>query len=212
MNKFFLILCLFIYAVSETYSQHEQGPKPTTAELSVLFVGNSLTYTNNLPKLVKKYAKQEGVNLTYKMVAFPNYSLEDHWNDGEIQKLIASTSFDFIILQQGPSSQHDGRKMLIEDDKKYSNLAQLHNAKLCYFMVWPSMSNYHTFDDVIKNHTDAAAINNAILLPVGEVWKTHFDNTKNFQYYGPDGFHPSLEGSKIVAEVIVHRLLNSLKK
>ncbi|WP_243835860.1 hypothetical protein [Gelidibacter sediminis] len=95
MNKFLLILCLCIVAISGSYSQHEQGAKPTVSELSVLFVGNSLTYTNNLPKLVKKYAKQKGVHLTYKMVAFPNYSLEDHWNDGDIQKLIASTSFEF---------------------------------------------------------------------------------------------------------------------
>lgn len=206
MNKFLLILCLCIVAISDSYSQDEQGAKPTASELSILFVGNSLTYTNNLPKLVKKYAKKEGIHLTYKMVAFPNYSLEDHWNDGDIQKLIASTSFDFIILQQGPSSQPDGRDMLIDYGKKFDRIGQQNESKLCYFMVWPSLNNYHTFDGVIKNHTDAAAINNAMLVPVGEVWKTHFDSTKDFQYYGPDGFHPSLEGSKRAAKVIVNAL------
>ncbi|TXE07376.1 SGNH/GDSL hydrolase family protein [Gelidibacter salicanalis] len=154
-----------------------------------------------------KYAKQEGVNLSYQMVTFPNYALEDHWNDGEIQKLIAHTTFDFIILQQGPSSQPDGREMLINYGNKLDSISQSNQSKLCYFMVWPSLKNYHTFDGVIKNHQDAAAINNAILLPVGQVWKAHFYSTKNFQYYGPDGFHPSLEGSKTAAKVIVNSLL-----
>ncbi|WP_243835861.1 SGNH/GDSL hydrolase family protein [Gelidibacter sediminis] len=96
--------------------------------------------------------------------------------------------------------------MLIDYGKKFDRIGQQNESKLCYFMVWPSLNNYHTFDGVIKTHTDAAAINNAMLVPVGEVWKTHFDSTKDFQYYGPDGFHPSLEGSKRAAKVIVNAL------
>ena len=73
-------------------------------------------------------------------------------------------------------------------------------------MVWPSLNYYHTFDDVIKNHKDAAAINNSILLPVGRIWRDYIDSTNNKEYYGPDGFHPSLKGSHIAAKVIVEYL------
>jgi len=76
-------------------------------------------------------------------------------------------------------------------------------------MVWPSRTYYHTYNGVIKNHKDAATINEAILLPVGEVWKDYFDRTNDFQYYGPDGFHPSLAGSKRASKVIVKRLLEN---
>ena len=75
-------------------------------------------------------------------------------------------------------------------------------------MVWPSLKYYHTFDGVIKNYTDAAAINNTILIPVGKVWKDYFDKSNNFQYYGPDGFHPSITGSEISAKVIVETLFH----
>ena len=126
---------------------------------------------------------------------------------GQIQKLIASKKYDFVIIQQGPSSQNNGRNMLIEYGKKYNSICKLNNTKLCYFMVWPSLNYYHTFDGVIKNHKDAASINNSILLPVGEVWKDYFDRTDDFQYYSSDGFHPSLEGSQMAAKVIVEYLL-----
>lgn len=205
MKKLSFIFCIifFLSCTEETPS----NINASKADINILFIGNSLTYSNNLPDLVKKRAKLQGIEIDSKMIAFPNYAIIDHWEDGEVQKLIASKKYDFVIIQQGPSSQNEGRNVLIEYGEKYSSLCKLNNTKLCYFMVWPSLSYYHTFDGVIKNHKDAASINNSILLPVGEVWKDYFDRTDDFQYYGPDGFHPSLEGSKIAAKIIVEYLL-----
>jgi len=206
MNKILTLFCLFIISFSDAYSQQTSSNKASKTKTSILFIGNSLTYTNNLPELVKKTAKQQGIKIDYKMIAFPDYSILDHWNEGEIQKLIATKNYDFVIIQQGPSSQINGRDMLFEYGKKYSSICKVNNAKLCYLTVWPSLNYYQSFDNVIKNYKDAALFNNAILLPVGHVWKDYFESTGNFQYYGSDGFHPSLEGSKIAAKTIVEYL------
>jgi len=202
MQKLFLFIALTI--THSSYSQQEIGNNNTI--LNVLFIGNSLTYTNDLPQLVKKNAKQKGIKINTKMIALPNYSIEDHWNDGQVQIQISSNKYDFVIIQQGPSSQNDGRKMLIEYGKKYSSLCKLNGAKLCYFMVWPSLNYYHTFDNVIKNHTDAASMNNSILLPVGKAWRNYIDSSKNEKYYSSDGFHPSIKGSQLTAKIIVKHL------
>ncbi len=190
------------------------GDEDTTDEFpdtdfNILFVGNSLTYSNDLPKLVKERAQIRGFDIGTKMLAYPNYAILDHWSDGKVQEEIASKQYDFVVIQQGPSSQAFGRQVLIEYGEKYGNLCGENGAELCYFMVWPSRTYYHTFDDVILNHQDAAEINNAILCPVGEVWKEHFDTTNNFDYYGPDSFHPSLKGSQVAANVIVESLFPS---
>lgn len=204
MQKLFFLFFTLITTYSSLNSQQETRSNKT--EFNILFIGNSLTYTNKLPQLVKKNAKLKGIKINTKMIAFPNYAIEDHWLDGQVQKLISSKKYDFVIIQQGPSSQSDGRKMLIEYGKKYSSLCKLNEAKLCYFMVWPSINYYHTFDNVIKNYKDAAAINNSILLPVGQRWKDSIDSTKNNEYYGLDGFHPSIKGSQMAAKVIVEHL------
>ena len=203
MSKFYLLLFALIITFSNLYGQQRLGNNST---YNILFIGNSLTYTNDLPKLVKDYAQLKGIDIATTMVAFPNYAIEDHWNNNQVQKLIAGKKYDFVILQQGPSSQNNGRNMLIDYGKKYSRLCALHNAKLCFFMVWPSLQYYHTFNGVIKNYTDAASINNAILLPVGERWKTDIGTSKNHHYYSSDGFHPSLKGSQVSAKVIVDQL------
>ncbi len=173
----------------------------------ILFVGNSLTYTNNLPSLVEQEAKSRGMKVKTLMLAYPNYAIIDHWNDGEVQKYIKSEKFDYVVIQQGPSSQSEGRRMLIEDGNKLQKLCEQSNTQLAYFMVWPSQTYYYTFDGVIKNHKDAAEKNGAILCPVGEAWRAYFDNNKEYSLYGPDGFHPSPKGSRLAAEVIVDTLL-----
>jgi hypothetical protein len=172
----------------------------------ILFVGNSLTYTNDLPALVTALAKTKGHPVQTETLAYPNYALEDHWNDGQLQKMIAKEKYDFVIVQQGPSSQADGRAMLLDYGKRIKDLCDKNNSKLVFFMVWPAKANLHMMDGVIKNHTDAAIETNSILCPVGKVWKEHFAATGDYSYYGPDEFHPSLAGSQVAAKVIVESL------
>ncbi len=202
MNFSKYILTFFI-CISFFWQLESQAKK---TEFNILFIGNSLTYTNNLPLLVKKQAKKHGIVITTKMIAKPNYAISDHWHEGDVQKLIASKTFDFVVIQQGPSSQQDGKQLLVEYGKKYNILCKNSNAKLVYFMVWPPINHPERFEGVINNHQYAAKINNAILCPVGEVWKKHFKTTSNYDYYGPDGFHPSKKGSETAAKIIVEYL------
>ncbi|HNP17216.1 MAG TPA: SGNH/GDSL hydrolase family protein [Fulvivirga sp.] len=173
---------------------------------NILFVGNSLTYTNDLPKLIQEIGKEKGNRIKYTSLTLPNYALEDHWNEGQLQDYIKSEKFDFVIVQQGPSSQPEGRTMLFEYGQLIKTLCDNHNTKLAFYMVWPSRTYYHTFDGVIQNYTEASLKTQSILCPVGKVWKAHFDQTNDFSYYGPDGFHPSLKGSKVAAKIIYESL------
>jgi lysophospholipase L1-like esterase len=200
MRTFFSFLVLLLSLVASTWTSAQN------TETNILFVGNSLTYANDLPGLVEAVAAKQGIAVANTMVAFPNYAIEDHWNDGEVQELIANGAYDFVILQQGPSSQPNGRKMLMDYGAKFKTICDKHGAQLSFYMVWPSLNYYSTFEGVITNYRDAAEFNDAILCPVGEVWKAFIDAEKNYDYYGPDGFHPSVKGSQVAAEVIVQSL------
>ncbi len=191
---------------SDDDDQTDESNDSTIVEFSILFVGNSLTIYNNLPELVKEKAKEEGVELQTVTLAQGGYAIGDHWADGEVQELIKSQEFDYVIIQQGPSSQQDGYDMLVNDGKLYKDICEENGAQLAYFMVWPSRAYYHTFPGVIANYTAGANANNAILCPVGQVWKDYFDSTGDYTYYGPDQFHPSLKGSRVAADVIFESL------
>lgn len=174
--------------------------------IHLLFVGNSLTYTNNLPELVRVVATRRGSVLEVAMLAKPNYALEDHWAEGRLQEWIATERFTHVIVQQGPSSQEDGRQMLLEYGARIQSLCVKHHATLAFFMVWPSRVNAQTFPGIINHYREAATATGALLCPVGEVWKAYMDSTQDYSYYGPDGFHPSRKGSEEAARVLVESL------
>lgn len=148
----------------------------------------------------------KGTIVKHDQLAKPNYALEDHWLEGQLQKKIKKEKYDYVIVQQGPSSQAEGRDMLLNYGKKIADLCSRNNTKLVFFMVWPARSNYHMFDGVIANYTAAAKQTNSILCPVGERWREYMDRTKDFSFYGVDGFHPSPAGSRNAAEIIAETL------
>ncbi len=172
----------------------------------ILFVGNSLTYTNDLPAMVTRIGQDSGIAINTVTLAYPNYALEDHWNDGVIQRQIESGKYDFVVVQQGPSSQADGRAMLLDYGARIKALCSPHKTKLAFFMVWPALPNFSNFDGVIKNYSDAATATNSLICPVGQVWKNYILSTSDYSYYGPDQFHPSQKGSEEAALVIFKTL------
>ena len=170
---------------------------------NILFVGNSLTYSNDLPSLVETIGKVYSKRLSTECICFPNYGLEDHWNDGAIQEKIKAKKFDYVIFQQGPSSQAYGRSSLFEFGSKISVLTKANGAQPAYLTVWPSVQHYHTFEGVIKNHKDAAEANDAMLIPAGKMWVEYRKMDYQSDLYTTDLFHPSPTGSFLAALTII---------
>jgi len=176
-------------------------------KINVLFVGNSLTYYNNLPELVSLIAKSDSVQLTYKMLAFPNYALEDHLNDGLVPIEIKSGKYDFVIVQQGPSSQQEGRTMLLDDALEISRLCKENKTRLAFYTVWPSKARSMDFPAVLETYQLAADSTKSILCPAGKAWLKVWESNPDFKLYGQDDFHPNYQGSLLAAFVIYGSVL-----
>jgi hypothetical protein len=207
-NRLLVIIILLFAHCQAQASVCEIKNTDTDSVTTLLFVGNSLTYTNDLPALVEAFAKKKGRKIKTIMLAYPDYALEDHWNDGKLQKLLATEHIDFVIAQQGPSSQQEGRKLLLDYGARIKTLCDFHHVRLAFFMVWPALVNFSTFDGVIKNYTDAATQTNSILCAVGKTWKENCISNNDYSWYGPDMFHPSQKGSEAAAEIIYISLFN----
>jgi len=129
-----------LQSISDTHGD------PETAKLNVLFVGNSLTYYNDLPKLVYETALSKGIEISTKMIAKPNYAIIDHLDfDNKAENEIKSKKYDYVIIQQGPSSQNEGREFLFEAGRRFTELCEENDSNLVFFMVWPSRTYYETF-------------------------------------------------------------------
>jgi hypothetical protein len=176
------------------------------AQTNILFVGNSLTYSNDLPSLVEKLAKGDGIKVRTEMIAYPNYALEDHWNEPHVKAALKKTKFDYVIFQQGPSALPASRANLIEYALRFSEFCKANNTKMCMYTVWPSGDRSFDFVNVVKSYSVAADTTGSLVLPAGLAWKNILEQKKNFPLYSTDGFHPTVHGSFLAAMVIYRTL------
>lgn len=180
-----------------------------SAPLRVLFIGNSLTAANDLPAMVEAIAAAEpGPRFECEVVAAPNYSLEDHWHQGDAVRAIRRGDWSVVVLQQGPSSLDESRVLLVDYAKRFADEARRAGARTALYMVWPSQARRADFERVSASYAAAAQAVGGVLLPAGDAWRRAWHLDPELALYGPDGFHPSRLGS-ILAALVVYRGLVS---
>ena len=182
------------------------APAPINAH-RVLFIGNSLTYFNDLPGLVSALADSAGVGpVVTASVALPAYSLEDHWNDGRAAAEIARGGWDVVVLQQGPSALPASRELLLDYAARFDRLIRAVGATPAMYMVWPSRQRFDDFDRVSESYRLAARAIDGVLLPAGEAWRAAWRRDSTLALYDIDKLHPSALGTYLAALVMVQRL------
>lgn len=178
------------------------GPPPAAGGgMRLLFVGNSLTYTHNVPQLVQQLAvaagKQEPVVM---MRAGPNLGLEDHWRTGTVQRDLREGRYDVMIVQQGPSTLAASGQDLLQWVVTLASEAATHKTRVgVYAVAAPANGN---FEGGITNYRRAADSAKTGFYPVSQAWQEALRLDPSLPLYGPDGFHPSPHGALLAAMVI----------
>ncbi len=175
--------------------------------LRVLFIGNSLTYTNDLPAVVAALAKaSDAPRLDYDTLAYPDYSLEDHWDRGEARRRIARGRWDVVVLQQGPSASAEGREVLLDYARRFAGEIRRVGARPALYMVWPSAARDGDFERSSESYRLAAEEVDGILLPAGDAWRAAWRRDPTLRLYSSDGLHPTPEGTYLAALVVYEGL------
>jgi len=181
--------------------------QPAPAPTRILFVGNSLTYQNDLPGMVATLARAAGKLVVCESIARPDYSLEDHWNSGEARTAIAAGRWDVVVLQQGPSALPESRRLLIDYTRRFDAEIKKAGARTALFMVWPSRQRRGDAEGVSQSYRAAAKSVAAVLLPVGDAWRDAWAIDAGLPLYAADNFHPSGAGTYLAALVVYRHLM-----
>lgn len=170
-------------------------PDPAAA-VRILFVGNSLTYFNDLPAMVEAFADSAGIaGVQVEQVAKPDYSLEDHWNDGQARRVIEAGGWHWVVMQQGPSAVLANRANLRQWVGTFSTLIRAKGGEPALYQVWPQFVNFSDFDASAESYRLAALDVNGLLLAAGNAWRAAWSRNAATPLYASDGLHPSLQGS-----------------
>ncbi len=191
-----------------TASCHRPTGDPELTGTRVLFVGNSLTARNDLPRMLTAVAAAGGFTVSTGQVVFDDHSLTDHLLRGTAAAAIRDRDWEYVVLQQGPSGQPASRVQLVDATRQFGALIEAEGARPALYMVWPDVSRRTAFDTVSASYTEAADAVAGLLFPGADAWVNAWERNASFRLYSADGFHPSPLGSYLVALTIYAVLCN----
>ncbi len=209
--KTFLSIAVFILTTSIGYGQ--------SITKKALFLGNSYTQFNNLPQLIADMAQSTNDVLVFDSNTPGGHRLSDHASNATSLNKIAQGNWDFVVLQeqsQLPSFPiNQVNTQVFPFAQSLNNLIVTQNpcAETVFYMTWgrqngdsqncatyPPVCTYEGMDDLLRERYLTMTVNNqAIVSPVGAVWRYLRAQSPDLNLYVSDGSHPSLLGSYAAA-------------
>jgi hypothetical protein len=181
------------------------GNPPSTG--SILFVGNSLTYTNDLPSLVAQVARAAQDSVEVGMAAGGNLAVIDHTNGAtDAVARIDGGDWAFVVLQQGPTPAGICRDTLIIAAMRLAPHVQTTGGRIALFLPWARQGSPGLLAPAAESGTLAARAVGGVAVPVGLAWKLALEADPTLPLYAPDGYHPAPAGSLLAALTIYDRV------
>lgn len=193
---------------------HPTDPPPppidTTTQardtLSVLFIGNSLTYTNDLPGTLARLAAAVGDRIRVQTISGPKMTLLDHLRYGSAAaSAIQSGGWDFVVLQNGLAADSGSRDTLVLAAERFDTLIRSVGARPALFMIWPGPGAPDQLCLTWAAYLTAARAVNGVLLPAGVAWHAALQRDPTLPFYLADG-HPAPLGTYLAAITIYQEL------
>ncbi|WP_294429277.1 discoidin domain-containing protein [uncultured Treponema sp.] len=174
---------------------------------NVLFIGNSLTYYNNMWSVFEGLSRFRGHNVNATAVTFGGKNLIYHSTAHNTETAIKAGNFDYIVMQDICGSFTDDKLTRGSAALVPKILEHNPNAKLVYYATWPK---YSVRDDRTAEFTqcylDKAQKYNALIAPAGEAFYD-LSKTNGVSYYDSgDDTHPQPIGSFLSASTFFHTI------
>ena len=193
-----LLSCFYIL-VGALVSVPFPSAAESTNEISILFVGNSFTFYNNLPTMITQLAKAGGQKpLAVAMETPGGYTLEQHWKDGKALVAIHSRKWDYVVLQEQSRRPVERKDLMFEYGRKFDEAVRLQGGKTLLYLTWawPTSADQPA---LTLAYQELARDLNAQVVPVGIAWNTALQKHPEIGLFAKDNRHPSPAGSYLAA-------------
>jgi hypothetical protein len=196
-----------------------------TDKKNILFIGNSYTHYNNMPKIFDQLASSKGYDLHVEMFAKSSHTCKMHSERKDLYEKIGSKKWDYVVFQ-GFSRELFHRPAHLDTsflpyfnriiDSIYSNYSC---TNVLLYQTWGYKNGYEIDSNQVtyQEMSDRIAMGYQYvsdkyalpIVPVGQVWETVKTNNPSINLYTEDNQHPSLYGSYLVACTFFTAILKS---
>ncbi len=202
MKKISLII-IICFLIENVFSQNPQN---------ILFLGNSMTYFNDMPIIFDSISNSKGKNVTVQYYAPGGTGFVNHVNDNNFYNLIRNNNFDIVVLQPGTSESAgysfpvsvtaDRGNTIVDSIKKYNPCVDLYLYEISNGVASSTTySNYFATQKVIKDSMSKLSdLMQIPLIPAGECARAYYTQNQDLLLHNSYGdVHPNLNGSYLIA-------------
>lgn len=193
----------------------------------VLFIGNSYTGSNDLPNLTRNLAMSYGDTFEVFDRAPGGFTFSNHCSSPDFFDQIRNGNFDAVILQEQsqlpsfPIEQVESQcfpyaKQIVDSIRAINPKTRIvfymtwgrENGDAQNCAIWPPVCSFKGMNELLRQrYIQMAKDNSCRVAPIASVWRDLRDST-NLSLYEPDGSHPSMSGSLVIAGVIYSTLFD----
>ncbi|MEM6345554.1 MAG: T9SS type A sorting domain-containing protein [Bacteroidota bacterium] len=195
------------------------GPCLSAQTQKVLFIGNSYTYRNDLPKMIRDMALSTGDTIITDQQTPGGATFQGHANSQATYNKIKADNWHYVVLQgqsQEPSfpinqvmaQTFPFAARICDSIRTYNSCTRpmfymtwgRENGDQNNCTNWPPVCSYEGMDSLLNlRYQMMGEMNNGYVSPVGAVWNYIRTNHPNIDLYDADGSHPSPTGTYAAA-------------
>lgn len=175
-----------------------------------LFIGNSYTARNQLPRLIANLAAdtQPPRRLVTEMIVAGGASLRRHWNAGVAIQSVATGTWHYVVLQEQST-------LPVKSPLRYHENVRLFAAQVASCggatVLYETWARQHAPDAQRQISAAVEAIASEVgarIVPVGSAWQSALEAEPGLVLHEKDGSHPTPIGTYLAACTFVATLFD----
>ena len=207
-----IILIMFLLSVGLTFGQKK----------SILFIGNSYTYVNDLPGTLYNLALSGNDTISYDSSTPGGYTFQLHTTNTTTLSKISSKQWDFVVLQEQSQLPSFPPSQVQSEVYPYAEILDslIHKNNPCsetvFYMTWGrkygDSQNCGSYPPVCTFEGMGARLRQSYLemgdmfecpvAPIGMAWKRSRALDSTINLWQADYSHPSVQGTYLTACVL----------
>jgi len=178
------------------------GPPPASADITLLFMGNSHTSVNDLSKMVADMVRAGRPGKSVASVEAPGWLfLDERLTDAPSMDLLRSQNWNFVILQAQKYSSSGQVAYSTEEAKELVRRSRTQHAVPIMFPEWPRRGIDET-QRIFDLHVSIAQAEPACVAPIPQAFDLALARAPTLTLHASDGNHSAPAGAFLAALVL----------
>jgi hypothetical protein len=202
MKRSFLFLSLFVLLFRFNGTSHLTR---------ILFIGNSYTYSGDLPNTFRELARSGGHRVEVGMSAQGGWKLSDHVESPNTVEMLNAKKWDIVVLQEQsriPADKQERMEQMYPAARTLVSEIREVGATPVFFITWGRRNAWPRFgllgyqimqSQVNEGYRAIAEELDAAVAPVGSAWRSAAIWHPELNLWQGDDSHPEKDGTYLAA-------------